>query len=82
MGNGICGMVYTVIVHAQGNRSCSEDFFLDETTNLCLAVCGEWRPQSADQVQVLTIIILTSGATGVLLSIVVVTLSCLHYKTM
>ena len=64
-------------------RNCSEDFFVDETSQLqlCTPECGEWRPQSDKEVEVLTIVILTAGAVGVTLSLLVVFLSFLNYKT-
>ena len=65
------------------DRNCSEDFFVDETSQLrlCTPECGEWRPQSDKQVEVLTIVTLTSGAVGVTLSHLVVFLSFSNYKT-
>ena len=65
------------------DRNCSEDFFVDETSEfrLCTPECGEWRPLSDERVEVLTIVTLTSGALGLTLCLLVVLLSCLNYKT-
>lgn len=49
---------------------------------LCKPECGEWRPLSNSQVEVLTIVTLTSGALGATLCLVVVILSFIHYRTM
>jgi hypothetical protein len=74
-GSGIMGIA--------PDRNCSEDFFVNETSErrLCTPECGEWRPLSDKRVEVLTIVTLTSGAIGLTLSLFVVLLSCLHYKT-
>ena len=57
---------------------------MDETSDLglCKPECGEWRPLSNGQVEALTIVILTSGALGATLCLVVVILSFICYRTM
>ena len=56
---------------------------MDETSDLglCKPECGDWRPLSNGQVEVLTIVSLTTGALGATLCLVIVILSFIHYRT-
>ena len=64
-------------------RNCSDGFFVNEASalRLCTPECGEWSPQSPHKHRVFTIVTLTAGGIGVTLALVVLLLSCVHYKT-
>jgi hypothetical protein len=65
------------------SRNCSEGFFVNEDSDLrlCTPECGEWWPQSTSQQRVFNATNLTAGALGFILSLTVVILSCIYYKT-
>ena len=53
----------------------------DSDLRLCTPECGEWWPQSTSQQRVFNATNLTAGALGFILSLTVVILSCIYYKT-
>ena len=64
------------------DRLCSKDFYLDETSGLCEAECGEWS-QLSDATAAwfhpfITVVLLFQ----MVVVVVVVILSCINYKTM
>ena len=63
-------------------RLCSKDFFLDETSGLCEAECGEWSQLPDTTAAWFHPLIIMSYLLQILGAVVVVILSCISYKTM
>ncbi len=63
------------------DRECSSDFYLNEF-GICLPLCGEWHQYSDSTAVTMEIMVLLCASTMIILTLVVIVLSCIQYKRM
>lgn len=61
---------------------CSDDFFFDNSSQVCKPECGVWTPFSPRKQKVLVGLRLFASSLGVISSLLVLALSCAQYKRM
>ena len=64
------------------NVSCSESFFYDERSLLCVPQCGEWSPLSSDVHTVLSVLVLIGNVASVIICTTILVLSFIQHKQM
>lgn len=64
------------------NTTCSDEFFFDNNSQLCKPECGVWTHFGPSKGKVIAGFRLFASSLGMISSVLVLTLSCVQYKTM
>ena len=64
------------------DRLCSEGFYIDESTGLCIPECGVWEEFPHSFVVVVDALVILSAIVYLLSGVAVLVLSCINYKRM
>ena len=63
-------------------RVCSEGFYINESTGLCIPECGVWEEFPHSYVVGADAVVISTTVIGLLSSAVVLVFSCISYKRM
>ena len=64
------------------DRTCSEGFYIDESTGLCIPECGVWEEFPHSFVVGVDAVVILSAIVYLLSGVAVLVLSCINYKRM
>ena len=70
------------ILNTFTGRVCSEGFYIDEDTGLCVPECGVWEEFPHSFLVGVDAVVILSALINLLSSIVILVLSCISYKRM
>ena len=70
------------ILNTSTGRVCSEGFYIDEDTGLCVPECGVWEEFPHSFLVGVDAVVILSALINLLSSIVILVLSCISYKRM
>ena len=75
-------LVVDTAINTSNGRTCSEGFYINESTGLCLPECGVWEQFPHSFVVAYDALAFLSVLIALLGSAVVLVLSCISYKKM
>lgn len=64
------------------NTTCSEGFYIDENSHLCIPECGVWMVHSATANNVITVILIAGTLCGVIVNTAVLLVTIIQHKRM